>query len=171
MGFITYSMRPYLCKALYILSRNLRSLRLNRYSFCAILCWFYPSMSGTVIYLSLGICIIPELIQNNKNLFIRVLKVFVYGVKKIRIPLGNSILFLTLGFNKVTPGVISRSFGRGEGDFLGGIVSACVKVLVGSVLSEVGFNILEIILFSEVVSIYFITGDKVNSFLIIGITE
>ena len=47
----------------------------------------------------------------------------------------------------------------------------CVDISVGSVLSEIGFNILEMILSSEVVSIYSITGDKVNSFLITGITE
>ena len=94
-----------------------------------------------------------------------------YGVEKIRMPLGSLISFLTLGFNKVTPGVIFRSFGRGEGDSLGGIVSVCIKVLVGSVLSEVSFNILEIISFSKVVSIYFVTRDKVNSLSIAGIIK
>ena len=59
-----------------------------------------------VIYLSSGIYIIPELIQSDKNLFTKVLKVSIYRVKKMRIPLGNSISFLMLGFNKVTPGVI-----------------------------------------------------------------
>ena len=124
-----------------------------------------------VIYLSLGIYITSELVQSDENLFIRVLKVFVYGVKKIRMPLGSSILFLMLGFDKVMPGVISRSFGRGKGNSLGGVISACVKVLIGSVLSKVGFNILEIILFSKVVSIHSVTGDKVNSFPIAGIAK
>ena len=59
-----------------------------------------------VIYLSLGIYIIPELVQSNENLFIKILKVSVYRVKKIRMPLGNLISFLMLGFNKVTLGVI-----------------------------------------------------------------
>ena len=162
MGLVTYSMRPCLCKVSYILLRNLRSLRFNRYGFYIILCWFYPSTSGTVIYLSLGIRTIPELIQSDKNLFTRVLKVSVYGVKKMRILLGNSILFLILGFNEVTPGVISRRFGRCKGNFLGDNVSARV---------DVGFNILEMILFSGVVSIYFVTGDKVNLLLIVGIIE
>ena len=36
---------------------------------------------------------------------------------------------------------------------------------------DIGFNILEIILFSGVVSIYFITGDQINSLLTIGITK
>ena len=183
VGLVTYSIRPYLCKASYILSRNLRSLRLNGYGFYAILYWFHPFTSGMVIYLSLGICIIPELVQSNKNLFTRVLKVSVYGVKKMRIPLGNSILFLMLGFNKVTPGVIFRRFGKCEGNSLGDKVLAKVNIsarvdvstgvdlLIGFVLSGVDFNILEIILFSGVASIYFITGDKVNLFLITGITE
>ena len=47
----------------------------------------------------------------------------------------------------------------------------CIDILIRSVLSEVGFDILEMILFSEVVNIYFITGDKVNSLLIIRITK
>ena len=140
-------------------------------------------MSGTVIYLSLGICTIPESVQSDENLFIRVLKVSVYGVKKMRILLGSSILFLMLGFNKVTLGVIFRRFGRCKGNFLGDNISARIDVLVkvnfpagvdfliGCVLGEIGFNILEIISFSKVASIYFVTGDKVNLFLIAGITE
>ena len=115
-----------------------------------------------VIYLSSGIHITPELIQSDKNLFIRVLKVSVYGVKKIRIPLGNSISFSTLNFNKVTPRAISRRFGRCEGNSSGDNVLARV---------DVGFDILEIILFSGVVSIYFVTGDKINSLLIIRIAK
>ena len=162
VGFVTHFIRPYLYKLLYVLLRNLLSLRLNGYGFCVILYWFYFFTSGTVIYLSLGIYIIPELIQSDKNLFTRVLKVSVYGVKKIRIPLGNSILFLILGFNKVTPGVIFQRFGKCKGNFLKDDILAKVNV---------GFNILEMILFSRVVSIYFITGDKINSLLIIGITK
>ena len=104
----------------------------------------------------------PELVQSDENLFTRVLKVSVYGVKKMRIPLGNSILFLILGFNKVILGVIFRRFGRCEGNSLRDDILARV---------DVGFDILEMILFSGVVSIYFITGDKVNSFLIARITE
>ena len=195
IGLVTYSIRPCLYKALYILLRNLQSLRLNGYSFYTILCWFHPSTGGTVIYLSLGICITPESVQSDKNLFTRVLKVSVYGVKKMRIPLGNSILFLTLGFNKVTPGIIFRRFDKCKGNFLGNKVLARIDVLTrinisarinvsakvnvsigtdlsaGFVLSGINFNILKMILFSEVVSIYFITGDKVNSFSIIGIAK
>ena len=169
MGLVTYFMQPYLYKVLYILLKNLRSLRFNGYSFCAILYWFYFFTSGMVIYLSLGICIIPELIQSNKNLFTRVLKIFMYGVKKMRIPLGNLISFWILGFNKITPGIIFRRFGRYEGNSLRDNI--LINILIRSVLSEVGFDVLEIILFSEVVSIYFVTGDKVNSFLIIKIAK
>ena len=171
MGFITHSIQPYSYKASYILSKNSQSLRLNGYSFCAILCWFHPSTSGTVIYSSSGIRITPESIQSDKNSFTKVLKVSVYRVKKIRIPLGNSTLFLTLGFNKVTPRVISRSFGKGEGDSLKGIISAYVKISVGSVLSEINFNILEIILSSKVASTHSVTRDKVNSLPTTGITK
>ena len=94
-----------------------------------------------------------------------------YGVKKIRIPLGNLTSFLTLGFIKITPGVIFQNFGKGKNNSLRGIISACIKVLIRSVLNKIGFNILEIILFFKVVSIYSITRDKVNSFLITGITK
>ena len=85
-----------------------------------------------------------------------------YGVKKIRIPLGNLISFLILNFDKVTPGIISRRFGKCKGNSLRDNVLARV---------DINFNILKIILFSRVVSIYSITGDKVNSFLIIRITK
>ena len=183
IGLVTHSIQPYLYKISYILSKNSQSLRLNGYGFYAILYWFYPSTSGTVIYSSSGICTIPELIQNNKNLFTRVLKTSVYRVKKIRIPLGNSILFLTLGFDKVTPGIISQRFGRYEGYSSGDKVSAKVDIsariniftsinlLIRFVLNGVNFNILEMILSFKVVSIYSITGDKVNSFPTIKITE
>ena len=115
-----------------------------------------------VIYLSSGIYTTPELIQSNKNLFTRVLKVSVCKVKKMRIPLRNSILFLILGFNEITPRVISQRFGRYKGNSLRDNISARVNI---------GFNILKIILFSKVISIYFITGDKINSLLITKITE
>ena len=94
-----------------------------------------------------------------------------YGVKKMRILLGSSILFLILGFNKVTLGVIFRRFGKYKGNSLGDNILMCINILIRSVLSEISFDILEMILFSKVVSIYFITGDKVNSLLIAGITE
>ena len=89
----------------------------------------------------------------------------------MRIPLGNSILFLTLGFNKVTLRVIFRNFGKGKNDFLRDIILMCIKILIKSVLNKINFNILEIILFSKVVNIYFIIRDKVNSFLITRITK
>ena len=106
-----------------------------------------------------------------------------YAVKKIRIPLGNSILFLTLGFNKVMPRVIFRRFSRCEGNSLGDNILARIDILarinfpaginflIRCVLSKVGFNILKMILFFKVVSIYSITGDKVNSLLITSIAE
>ena len=111
-----------------------------------------------VIYSSSGICITQELIQSNKNLFIKVLKVFVYGVKKMRILLRNSILLLMLGFNKVMPGIISRRFGRYKNNSLGNNISMCINILIRSVLSIIGFDILEIILFSKVVNIYLLPG-------------
>ena len=88
-----------------------------------------------------------------------------------------------LGFNKVMLGIIFRRVGRCKGNSLGDNIlakidvlakinfSAGVNLLVRSVLSDINFNILEIILFFKVVSIYSITGDKVNLLLIIKITE
>ena len=83
----------------------------------------------------------------------------------MRMPLGNSILFLTLGFNKVIPGVISRRFSRYKGNSLGNNILARVNdlakvnipiganLLIGFILNGVNFNILEMILSFKVVSI------------------
>ena len=112
-----------------------------------------------------------------------------YGVKKIRILLGNSILFLILSFNKVTPGVIFQKFGKYEDNSLGDNILAKIDVsvkinilakvniptsanlLAGFVLNGVHFNILKIILSFKVANTYFITGDKVNSLLTIKIIK